>query len=187
NLKKYNVYLKLMIDGLAGRPFSAQTLPPFPRPEESHREKIIKLSRVRYSTSRSIIEEKISKWTGTVTESAKAAFPQSAPPVLYDAKCTSCGKDTKVIFPPDSSRPVYCKPCLKRIKGQREEKAAPSPVSSFSLQEAVGKEPVSFSQRQREETRPKRKEVNLEELKKTLEESLKDVQREDEKPQGSQS
>ena len=187
NLPKYNIFLKLMIDGVAGPAFSAETLLPFPKPDKSSKEKIINVSRERYGTARSEIEEKISKWTGTVTESAKAAFPQSAPPILYDAKCTSCGKDTKVIFPPDSSRPVYCKPCLKRIKGQREEKAAPSPVPSFSLQEAVGKEPVSFSQRQREETRPKRKEVNLEELKKTLEESLKDVKPKDEKPQGSQS
>jgi len=173
NLPKYNIYLKLMIDGVAGSPFSAETLLPFVKPDKSSREKIIKVSRERYGTPRSEIEEKISKWTGTMMESVGAVPSRAAPPVLYDAKCANCGKDTKVIFPPDSSRPVYCKACLKKIKSQREEKAAPSQSPSFSLREAMGKETVSFSQKQKEERRPKRKEVNLEELKKTLEESLK--------------
>ncbi|KKT24921.1 MAG: hypothetical protein UW11_C0038G0022, partial [Parcubacteria group bacterium GW2011_GWA2_43_9b] len=39
------IYLKLMIDGFASRPFSATTLPPIQREEKSHREKIIKVSR----------------------------------------------------------------------------------------------------------------------------------------------
>ena len=48
NLPKYNVYLKLMIDGVAGHPFSAETLPPPAPLAESNREKIIKASRERY-------------------------------------------------------------------------------------------------------------------------------------------
>lgn len=38
NLPKYNIYLKLMIDGVAGHPFSAETLPP-PIPQEELTEK----------------------------------------------------------------------------------------------------------------------------------------------------
>jgi len=34
--------------------------------------------------------------------------------VLYDAVCSSCGKPTKVVFPPDGKRPVYCKSCRKK-------------------------------------------------------------------------
>lgn len=90
---------------------------------------------------------------------------------MYDARCSACGKDTKVVFPPDSSRPVYCKSCLKKLRREKEEKRP-----TVSLQEAVGKEPISFvSQPAKEKEKPKRKEVNLEELKKTLEESLKKV------------
>ena len=106
NLTKYNIYIKLMIDGVAGRPFSAQTLPPLPLPKESHKEKIIKVSRERYGTPRNIIEEKIERWTGSLT----ATPPPPPSPVLYDAQCSLCGKWTKVIFPPDGKRPVYC--CL---------------------------------------------------------------------------
>lgn len=180
NLAKYNVYLKLMIDGITSSAFSAKTLPPFAKLEKSNREKIIKISRERYNTSREAIEEKISKWTGDVKMAETK--PQTGQ-VLYDAKCSSCGKQTKVIFPPDGTRPVYCKSCLK---AKREEHVAPvAPVAPFSpeskpnisLHEATQKPPVSFSPKKSfEENKPKRKEVNLEELKKVLEESLKDVE-----------
>jgi len=175
DLPKYNIYLKLMIDGVTGAAFSAETMPPLPKPEESNREKIIKVSRERYSTSRKIIEEKISKWTGTML-SKEVARPQESAQVLYDAQCSLCKKWTKVIFPPSPDRPVYCKSCLKKIKSEREGVQERKPA--MSLQEATGQEPVTFSQRRKEspsgeERRPKRKEVNIEELKKTLEESLK--------------
>jgi len=61
NLTKYNVFLKLMIDGLSGRPFSAETLAPFPLPEKTNKEKIIKVSRERYASPRQIIEDKITE------------------------------------------------------------------------------------------------------------------------------
>ncbi len=176
NLGKYNIYLKLMIDGLSGRPFSAQTLPPFQKLDKSSKEKIIKVSRERYSTSRKDVEEKISKWTGIIKPTETA---QVTPQVLYDAQCASCGKWTKVIFPPDGSRPVYCRACLKKIekekekaKGEEKEETAP-PVS---LEEAAKQEPVSFSPSKKVKTEPegpKRKKVDLEGLKKALEESLK--------------
>ena len=114
NLAKYNIYLKLMIDGLAGRPFSARTLGPWPLPEQSNADKIIKVSRERYSTSRHIVEEKISRWTGDLSTQA-APVSQNAGPVLYDARCSMCGKDTKVVFQPDGKRPVYCKPCRNKL------------------------------------------------------------------------
>lgn len=59
NLAKYNIYVKLMIDGLASRPFSALTLPPELKPAESFRDFIIQNSRRRYGTSRLAVEEKI--------------------------------------------------------------------------------------------------------------------------------
>ncbi len=180
NLAKYNIYLKLMIDGVAGRPFSAETLPPFSKLEQSNKEKIIKVSREKYSTPGKIIEEKISRWTG-VLKLPEESTP--APPVLYDAQCASCGKWTKVIFPPDGTRPVYCKSCLKKIERERGEakKAAPT----ISLEEVARTEPVSFSPsktklpfveakvKKRTKSSSSRAKVNIEELKKVLEKSLK--------------
>lgn len=63
NLPKYNVYLKLMIDGVASRPFSAITLPPIGSPTDSA-DKVIKVSRERYATPRDQIEDKIMRWSG---------------------------------------------------------------------------------------------------------------------------
>ncbi len=159
NLGKYNVYLKLMIDGIAGRPFSAETLMPSQRPAKTYRDKIIKVSRERYSTPRLEVEDKITRWSGAIEMSPLA---QAGGPVLYDARCSMCGKDTKVVFQPDGKRPVYCKACRKKLQQQQEESSPPPSVMPFS----------PSRRNNLEKPRPRRKEVNLGELKKVLEESL---------------
>ncbi len=63
NLSKFNIYLKLMIDGVASRPFSATTLPPIGHSTGSM-EKVVKVSRERYAVERGTIEDKISRWSG---------------------------------------------------------------------------------------------------------------------------
>lgn len=64
NLAKYDVYLKLMIDGVTGDAFSATTLPPLKVTEQSSADKIIRVSRERYANKREVVEEKISRWSG---------------------------------------------------------------------------------------------------------------------------
>jgi len=63
NLTKYDVYLKLMIDGVSSDPFSATTLPPLTGPTYI-KDKLIKVSRERYSKPRVSVEEKIMRWSG---------------------------------------------------------------------------------------------------------------------------
>lgn len=65
NLPKYHIYLKLMIDGIASRPFSALTLPPIAKTTHSE-EKVVKVSRERYAVPRANIEDKIARWSGMV-------------------------------------------------------------------------------------------------------------------------
>ncbi len=179
NLGKYNICLKLMIDGLAGRPFSAETLPPLPVPEKSNREKIIKVSREKYSISRKTVEEKILRWTGILKLSE---IPQPTSQVLYDAQCFLCGKWTKVVFLPDGKRPIYCKKCLK--KTEKEETEAQTQVKekvvfpTISLEEAAKAEFIPFSSPKRTiNKKSKKKVVNVEELKKILEKSLKKLKK----------
>ncbi len=119
NLAKYNIYIKLMIDGIASPPFSAETLPPFNPPKKSHREKIIKVSRERYGTPRERVEEKILRWSQPVTPSLT---PQTPSQVLYEAQCQNCGKKIKVPFKPDPKKPVFCKSCLKKLGKEKPEK-----------------------------------------------------------------
>jgi len=167
NLAKYNIYIKLMIDGIAGRPFSSNTLKPYEQLEDSHKEKIIKLARERYSIERHVVEEKIKRWMGDVELPETFQSEQS---VLYDAICSSCGKNTKLNFRPEKGRPIYCKPCLKKLKQEREEK-------SFSIKKIKDTEPVSFSVSKKvsEKEKPKREKkiVDIKELKKSLTKALK--------------
>ena len=190
NLGKYNIYLKLMIEGVAGRPFSAETLLPFLELEKSNtraqrggemnkyssiREKIIKASQERYGAKKELVEEKILRWIETIKPTKLAAgypIPKSPTP-LYDAQCSSCGKLIKVPFAPDKSRPVYCKSCLKKVG---EEKQAP-----VSLKEIPKLTSIPFSGEKISTEKPKRlqpthypkKKVDLKELKEVLKNALK--------------
>lgn len=58
NLPSHHIYLKLMIDGVSSRPFSAVTLSPN-KPEESLKERIIELSREKYAMRRAEVEKTI--------------------------------------------------------------------------------------------------------------------------------
>ncbi len=144
NLTKYNIYLKLMIDGVASKPFSARTLPPMVKPIPGTVEKVIKVSRERYAKPRALVEEKIIRWSGlaeTLEETAKenklagdeaiykaghvvkeiSAEQARASVVKPDepepnAVCDNCGKKIFIKFTPDSQRNVFCPSCLKDFK-----------------------------------------------------------------------
>ena len=59
NLPNYNIYLKLLIDGVASRAFSAITLGP-PKRNRSYKDKIIETSRKIYASLRKEVEMEIS-------------------------------------------------------------------------------------------------------------------------------
>lgn len=63
NLPNYNIYLKLMIDGVTSDPFSATTMPPIGT-RNNNRPSIIRVSRERYAKDKSKVEEKILRWAG---------------------------------------------------------------------------------------------------------------------------
>lgn len=62
NLGIYQIYLKLMIDGVSSQPFSATTMGPIPKPERSYRSEIIDMSRAQFARPRSVVEGDISAW-----------------------------------------------------------------------------------------------------------------------------
>ena len=72
NLSKYHTYVKLMIEGVSSKPFSATTLPPFPKQKKSFKDVIIENSRRRYATPRVVVEKRIGdEWlaeSGTVAQ-----------------------------------------------------------------------------------------------------------------------
>jgi CxxC-x17-CxxC domain-containing protein len=110
---------------------------------------------------------------------------------MFDAICANCGKKIQVKFKPDGVRPVYCKDCLPKMREQKNSSSF-HPTRNFaprdniqnqrpsdeilihdtgqpvSLAEAARKGPAKFS-----DSRRKKKEVNLSELRETLHEVLK--------------
>lgn len=63
NLSKFRVFLKLMIDGVASQPFSANTMSPIGNATGNF-DKVIRVSRERYGKRREEIEDKIARWSG---------------------------------------------------------------------------------------------------------------------------
>lgn len=62
NLQKYQMYLKLMIDGVTSKPFSASGMPPIPKPEQNNFNAIIDSSRKLYARPRREVEEELLAW-----------------------------------------------------------------------------------------------------------------------------
>ncbi|GIW65291.1 MAG: hypothetical protein KatS3mg093_270 [Candidatus Parcubacteria bacterium] len=64
NLPNYHIYLKMIVDGVSYRPFSATTLPPFKTSSSAlTKEKIIENSRKKYGRPKYLVEEEINQFT----------------------------------------------------------------------------------------------------------------------------
>ncbi|MFH1078545.1 MAG: type IV secretion system DNA-binding domain-containing protein [Patescibacteria group bacterium] len=79
NLPKYQMYLKLMVDGVSTAPFSATTLPPISNRTGSE-PKVIAVCRERYAEPRASMEEKILRWSGM--EASSMPIGLSYPEIL---------------------------------------------------------------------------------------------------------
>ncbi|MCK4591965.1 type IV secretion system DNA-binding domain-containing protein [Candidatus Parcubacteria bacterium] len=152
NLTKYDIYLKLMIDGVTGDAFSATTLPPLGVTEQSNVEKIIKVSRERYANKREVVEEKISRWSGMDNEDKKIEnnnnkkskeskeigsknnINEMEEKEMWDAVCEMCGEKIKVPFKPDPGRSTYCKNCLAEVRKQAAESVKNNKVDKVDFE-----------------------------------------------------
>ncbi len=113
NLPNYHIYLKLMVDGITSRPFSAKTLPPIPVNESKEMmAHIIETSRRLYAKPRAQIETDIDRWSSSVP----GAQDDESSVGKFKAECVGCKKQIYVPFEPDASRPIYCKDCMFKIK-----------------------------------------------------------------------
>lgn len=120
NLPNYCVYLKLLVDGVSSRPFSAVTLPPFKVPvSAATAKKIIESSRKLYARPREVVEDEIIHWTGMMgEEESTPAFKEKPREALkkFPIICSNCGKEKTVGFKPTPGRPVYCDECFTQLK-----------------------------------------------------------------------
>jgi hypothetical protein len=65
NLGQFQLYLRLMIDGVGSQPFSARNLPPIPEPPISFMSQVLESSRAQFGQIRSIVEEQVRKQTSS--------------------------------------------------------------------------------------------------------------------------
>ena len=135
NLGKYEIVLRLMIDGVASTPFSATTLPPIQPTHGSYRPDIITSSRSQWSISREQIEGIIAERSkgievkvagksggGGGDRPAPRGIKQDDGTMLYIAECEGCQKNTRTILDPESGKKIYCKKCRKQQQREREER-----------------------------------------------------------------
>ncbi len=142
NLAKYEMCLKLMIDGVSSEPFSACTIPPITK-DYNTKNTIIQVSRERYTKPRATVEEKIVRWsegqrtlpstTNPSPTSKGSSMPsmndqpeeESNQPLQeikwYPINCSHCGISTEVPFKPLEGKPAYCKACLKIVKANKTQ------------------------------------------------------------------
>ncbi len=147
NLPNYHVYLKLMIDGVTSRPFSASTLPPINVDIEANvREKIIESSRRLYTKKREDVEDEILRWSGMLQSDGTNGSGSSDG--KFPADCNECKKNIMVPFEPIPGKPIYCKDCLTKIKAGelkpahgfitpkavRQEAAASAPLAALGIE-----------------------------------------------------
>jgi len=158
NLGKFDIYLKLMIDGASSEPFSATTLPPIAQRTGSEA-KVIKVSRERNARPRADIEDKVLRWSGMGTSDEEGAMivveeeqealdetmkalEASSPKIpelagapgkkdkpQFEIACSVCGKIQKLNFEPDWSRPWFCKEDLEKRQLQMEAQRRQDPGS----------------------------------------------------------
>ena len=101
SLRKFQIYIKLMIDGQTSKPFSATVPRPWIAEEAlihktNNKEKVVQMSRDKYGTDRSYVEDKIRKWVEFEFDKGKAVAQQyKQHGERRDPKKTSYGSDAK--------------------------------------------------------------------------------------------
>ena len=165
NLARQYIYVRLMIDGITSRPFSAETLPPRQMGERSHASEIINFSRQTYGRNKVDVDKYIAE-SIIEEENTKDKKQQQE---LYDAVCSECQKKIKIPFKPDSERKIFCKSCLKKKENTENVFAS---LPGVSLKE-ISKDFVP-------EVRKDDKNARLDELKNIIAE-IKDEKNEDNK------
>ncbi len=83
NLGMYQMYLKLMIDGVSSTPFSASSILMFPEPAISYMPEIIESSRKQFASPRKDVEDAIQAWYEEGKPISKESRPQGRAPDAF--------------------------------------------------------------------------------------------------------
>ena len=162
NLPKYQIYLKLMIDGIAGDAFSATTLPPIKLEDAGNEEKIINSSRERYSASKAEVEDKIRRWSGMLTAEERQALVSgaggTAAIVRQAAPAVAPSRQAR---PAAAQKPAPLSHPAPTVKKKAAEAPAPPKAPDFIPPLAPKRAPlISLEALEEPETKPEMKPVS---------------------------
>lgn len=132
NLPNYHIYLKLLVNGLRSRAFSAKTIEPLKmRSSQDTVQRVIENSRRKYSRPRAVVEKEIIDWAGVDKVSEN------------EVDCMNCGKHVTLPFAPTPGRPVYCPECYAKVKaGELAPARVPAPRPTEDRKEHVARPDV---------------------------------------------
>ncbi|MBL8030021.1 MAG: type IV secretion system DNA-binding domain-containing protein [Candidatus Doudnabacteria bacterium] len=153
NLPKYNIVLKLMINGVASEPFSAVTLAPNDAYLTNNSEKVIRVSRERYANPVDAVEEKISRWMGAEFHQESAEMVESEEQEIKvptpQEEIAPLNNSVVQVTPLTMSMPVEEEPAPAVVEEKQVLKFAEPP------REEQSSKFVNFEERKPKEDRPK--------------------------------
>jgi hypothetical protein len=135
NLPKYNILLKLMINGVSSEPFSARSIQVNPEFRTGNSEKVIRVSRERYGNPIAAVEERISRWMGAEFHQQSAVLAAGDEEDKVQGRSPEKVQEKRFIESPE--RPVV-RP--RNDEGPREQVPGPRPEPSV-VQAPVEQEP----------------------------------------------
>ncbi|MBS3903077.1 MAG: type IV secretion system DNA-binding domain-containing protein [Anaplasmataceae bacterium] len=182
-LPNHHIYLKLMVNGVTSRPFSANTLPPFEF-HSSTPEEIIDESCRRYARRREEVEEEINSWSGVMSE-VKKDFREKGreegrpegrfgkpyredPSVLAEMGIEFSGRHRspdRVLRPHRPPQREVAAPYLREIVPTQESK---EPISLNKLKEAISPEKTKTTKAHKEGHHGE----SIDDLRRAIQESL---------------
>jgi hypothetical protein len=156
NLPKANVYIKLLIDGIASLPFSAEMLPPRAKPLESYADVIIKNSQQTYGTPRLVVEEKMAREWQSATDAPSQQTGSGSRNGNSNGNSYGAPSRASQPAPPPTARPAQpqAKSLSEALKPRVQEKE----------KEQTDAPPA--------QPRPPKKKVDISDLRKAISESL---------------
>lgn len=176
NLGFASIYLRLMIDGVASRPFSATTLPPVVAQERSHKDEIIQVSRKLYGRDRKDVDREILAWQGFAQGQdgivvTKKEAREMRPPA-YAGKPAQAGREfddrrSSPALSPGASRPeespgnaLASRPIQSpkpfRVERRPTDGIASGPLRPLQPRFSESREPRSSSRQFSENVQPRR-------------------------------
>jgi flagellar biosynthesis GTPase FlhF len=184
NLAKFNVYMKLMIDGVANRPFSAETLTPNKNPLISYKDVIIENSRNKYGTPRKIVDERISgEWlsnASAVGDKINRRDEKLASEILKPKDNQKPRRETRTFTEPGTNKKIIDQEqemdkVVEKPEKKEEMVIKEKPVVSIYHKLSPKKEDIT---REPRAPRLPRKEVNIDDLRQSIAASLGKMQKE---------